>query len=194
MKQKSSISDNLKKKLQLYIYAYTSFQQTKQLGTFLLTETANDSPHPSPWYIPALAGLVVTYARPFQNNDNLGRLPKSFSSFPNDAKKKELHKNLLNYRNWVCAHTDLFNVPSIISSKTSNLFKCAFKVQDKKMKGLFLAYEQPYLNAKALPQILLLIDYQEKRAYKKATDLLMKEAKGKSYPYNKELIIGEDIP
>src|SRR5687768_16641185 len=59
---------------------------------------------------PALAaGLAVTYAKPFFQCDGVSKLPESYGLFPSGNPHAEVHRLLMDGRNWVYAHTDLTN-------------------------------------------------------------------------------------
>jgi hypothetical protein len=53
-----------------------------------------------------LTGLVVTYARPFTESRDLGRLESKWSSFPDRPDFKRHHDRLIEYRRTLLAHTD----------------------------------------------------------------------------------------
>jgi len=59
----------------------------------------------NPLYLPLLEAIVISYARPFTDNDGLGVLPKKWSSF-DDKRLDEAHKFILDYRNELVAHSD----------------------------------------------------------------------------------------
>lgn len=59
-------------------------------------------------YMSLLFGAVVSYCRPFTNNDGLGKSSKKWSQF-GDTNLTELHIELIDYRNNVVAHSDIKN-------------------------------------------------------------------------------------
>ena len=59
----------------------------------------------NPLYLPLLEAIIISYARPFTDNDGLGVLPKQWSSFE-DKNLAEAHRFILQYRNELVAHSD----------------------------------------------------------------------------------------
>jgi len=53
-----------------------------------------------------LTGLAVTYARPFLESRELGRLESKWSEFPGRADLKKKHDRLIELRKTLLAHTD----------------------------------------------------------------------------------------
>jgi hypothetical protein len=65
-------------------------------------ETAGMS---NPLYLPLLDAIIISYSRPFTDNDGLGVLQKKWSQFDNQQ-FAEAHKYILRYRNELVAQTD----------------------------------------------------------------------------------------
>jgi hypothetical protein len=63
-------------------------------------------------YTPLLNAIIICYARPFTNNKPFGPLDKKWSIFA-DTKQQDIHKDLINYRHKMIAHSD-FNVRKVI--------------------------------------------------------------------------------
>jgi hypothetical protein len=59
----------------------------------------------SPLYSPMMAGVVVTYSRPFVRSDWLGILPPDFSRC-DDGELRSTHHDLIAARHSLYAHTD----------------------------------------------------------------------------------------
>jgi hypothetical protein len=59
----------------------------------------------NPLYLPLLEAIIISYPRPFTDNDGLGVLSKQWSTFE-DEQLDEAHKFILNYRNELVAHSD----------------------------------------------------------------------------------------
>jgi len=59
-----------------------------------------------PLYGPLVAAIVVSYARPFTDNDGYGVLKKRWWQFDH-PKRKEAHELLLKARHELVAHTDI---------------------------------------------------------------------------------------
>src|SRR4051812_32291330 len=67
-------------------------------------------------HVPLIAGICVTYMKPFVKSAKLGALPPKFSKFPNGSEHKKVHEDLRNARNWFFAHRDMVNAPSLLSN------------------------------------------------------------------------------
>jgi hypothetical protein len=59
----------------------------------------------NPLYLPLLEAMIISYSRPFIDNDGLGVLSKQWSEFE-DKELKKTHHFILNYRNDLVAHSD----------------------------------------------------------------------------------------
>ena len=59
----------------------------------------------NPLYLPLLEAIIISYSRPFIDNNSLGVLPKRWFQFEN-SKFKEAHDSILKYRNELVAHSD----------------------------------------------------------------------------------------
>jgi hypothetical protein len=59
-----------------------------------------------PLYWPLMTAIVVSYSRPFTDNNGYGVLKKRWSQF-NHPKRREAHHLLLKARNELAAHTDI---------------------------------------------------------------------------------------
>lgn len=57
-------------------------------------------------YQPLLFGAVTSYARPFTNNKGFGALPAKWERFESEE-FNNLHKEIIDYRNTVAAHSDI---------------------------------------------------------------------------------------
>jgi hypothetical protein len=51
------------------------------------------------------AGIMITYARPFGENQGLGPLPSKFSKFQ-DSGLQKFHQKMIDSRNYIAAHND----------------------------------------------------------------------------------------
>src|SRR5437588_8016768 len=61
-------------------------------------------------------GIVVSYARPFGENEGLGALPNRFQIFQSDTDFARVHSLLLHARDVVAAHNNLLERKSILAS------------------------------------------------------------------------------
>src|SRR6266478_6583019 len=62
------------------------------------------------------AGVMITYARPFGENQGLGALPEKFSKFA-DSGLGRFHKKMIDARNYIAAHNDRINLNSLLSDE-----------------------------------------------------------------------------
>ena len=60
-----------------------------------------------PLYYPLLEAIVISYARPFTQNNGLGQLVKKWGGFTN-RRHKEAHEKIIRSRNELVAHSDPF--------------------------------------------------------------------------------------
>lgn len=63
-------------------------------------------PQESPLHYVTMAGIIVTYAKPFTENKGVGQLNDKFSTF-STPDLRELHNELLNSRNQLYGHQDI---------------------------------------------------------------------------------------
>ena len=102
-----------KKLLQKLVLAHTDIHSAYKTCELFLEKVAagQDSKNTvkvgldNPLYLPLLEAIIISYARPFTDNDRLGVLPKQWSSFEDDQ-LDEAHKFILKYRNELVAHSD----------------------------------------------------------------------------------------
>ncbi len=59
----------------------------------------------NPLYLPLLEAIIISYARPFTDNEGVGKLPKKWFQFDSE-RFAQAHENILKYRNDLVAHTD----------------------------------------------------------------------------------------
>ena len=59
----------------------------------------------NPLFLPMLEAIIISYSRPFTNNDGVGVLQKKWSQFEN-PQFADAHEQILQYRNELVAHTD----------------------------------------------------------------------------------------
>ena len=73
-------------------------------------------------YSPMIAGVVVTYMKPFVRADGLGILPQAFSKFT-DFVLGETHKHLEEARHNLYAHQDVQNASGFVTEDGSTPFE-----------------------------------------------------------------------
>jgi hypothetical protein len=67
-------------------------------------------------HVPLLAGVCVTYMKPFVRGDGLGPLPPAFRRFePANKKHGKVHADLGRLRHWFYAHRDMLNIPRLFA-------------------------------------------------------------------------------
>ena len=134
------------------------------------------------------AGVVVTYARPFGENQGLGALPKKFSEFKDLALQK-FHEKLINSRNYVAAHNDRINLNSLLS--TDALLEDPHKVEIEILANGTSEWitKYPYLEEPVLKRIVELCQVQENRLHEEASNIIG----GKSYDPG-TFTLGDNFP
>lgn len=87
--------------------AEQAFLEAKAMTDSLLKECPDPGSH---LYNSCIAGLAISYARPFTSSQGLGSLPAEFEKFSgikNEINIESIHKDLIILRNKIAAHVDL---------------------------------------------------------------------------------------
>lgn len=132
----------------------------------------------NPLYLPLLEAMVISYSRPFTNNDGLGVLPKQWSEFK-DKDLKEAHRFILQYRNDLVAHSDHTVRKIQIFSPKVNFGPMR---KDQKMEGPGFAISTFWIPLRRVEIFHGLFAFQGKRMIDEAMNLL------------DELYAGMDLP
>jgi hypothetical protein len=141
---------------------------------------------------PQIAGVVVTYARSFGENDGIGTLPNLFTNFA-DTEMKETHDLLINLRNKLYAHRDALD--SKLFTYHSSVLVEPYKLQIRfEENGDFACNSHaPEMYPANLPRVAQLCRLQDERAEAEIKKLLKVTTKGKKYPAG-TYTVGVDFP
>lgn len=93
--------------------AHTAFSQAVELTAYLRTSRLIPQ---DDIYAGMLAGICISYARPFGSNEEVGTLSSEFSTFTKSPKPSEyqaVHNRLLEMRNKLFGHRDMAQVVKI---------------------------------------------------------------------------------
>lgn len=77
------------------------------IGSHTSAVTGSHAGVDHPLYYPLMEAIVISYARPFVNNDRLGQLKKHWATFSN-KRFQTTHVRILAARNELVAHSDPF--------------------------------------------------------------------------------------
>ena len=144
----------------------------------------------NPLYFPLLQALVISYARPFIDNDGLGVLPKKWSKF-DDLKFSEAHKLNLKYRNELVAHNDQHIRKVQIVPQNANYVPMP---KGKKMFGHGFAIRTYGIDLQQMQIIYRLSSFQAKRLLDEVIKLFDELYKGMDLPNKQfDLRIDEGI-
>lgn len=122
----------------------------------------------NPLYLPLLQAIVISYARPFIENDGLGVLPKQWSTFEN-KEFKEAHEFILKYRNELVAHSDTSVRKIQIFSSDANFGPVP---KGKKMQGPGYALNTYWISLRQVETFYRLCGFQADRLSKEAMSML----------------------
>ena len=122
----------------------------------------------NPLYLPLLEAIIISYSRPFINNDSLGILPKRWSQFE-DKKLKEAHDSILKYRNELVAHSDNTVRTIQIFSPNANFGPMQ---KEKKMEGPGFAIRTFWIPLGRVQTFYQLCHFQGQRLVKEVMEML----------------------
>lgn len=118
-----------------------------------------------------MAGIVVTYSRPFLKNDGVGQLPATYGTFNGDSALQHIHETALSARNWVYAHRDNINSPDLAGS----IFppeKASYVRLDITPSGHSTLIFEPAIAHSEISKFRSLVQYQARRAQADVTQLV----------------------
>jgi hypothetical protein len=134
------------------------------------------------------AGIIITYARPFGENNGLGALPKKFSQF-DDSNLEKFHEKMICARNCIAGHNDRINLHLFLSEATRKEDPEKIQIEifpDGKSEWIM---KSPYLSASVLKGVVNLCRVQEERLHKESCSIIA----GKSYEA-RIFTLGIDFP
>ncbi len=118
-----------------------------------------------------MAGIVVSYVRPFIRNDGIGPLPRKYSEFEEGSPYKGIHNTMLEARHWVYAHRDNCNAPNLAGSKVSEEIVSEL-VLTLREDGYSVSINEPQISVKQLVNFRSLCSFQNNRINEEVGDLI----------------------
>ncbi len=158
-----------KRALQRLTLAQTAFRQAQALCEHM--EQMKLEPHEE-IASSMMAGIVVSYMRPFVRNDGIGHLPKNYSEFPEGSPFKNIHNTLLEARHWVYAHRDIQNAPNLGGGNVSQDIVSEVVLTLRK-DGYSVSINEPQISTKQLANFKALCSFQHNRINEEVGDLIM---------------------
>jgi len=146
----------------------------------------------TPLHVPLLAGVSVTYMKPFMRNDGLGALPPKFSEFPGARGHEKTHVDLKNCRDWYYAHRDMIKAPTLLADPGR---RDGFEdvTLHFVQSGVSFSVNEQSWSFDSILRVRNLCSYQKSRIDKEALALIETLRQGKHFPYG-DYVIGRDFP
>jgi len=158
-----------KRALQRLTLAQTAFRQAKALCEHM--EQLQLEPHQE-IASAMMAGIVVSYVRPFVRNDGIGQLPKRYSEFENGSPFEKIHNTMLEARHWVYAHRDNQNAPNLVGGDVSQDIVSEV-VLTLRRDGYSVSINEPQISPKQLVNFRALCSFQHNRINEEVGDLIV---------------------
>jgi hypothetical protein len=143
----------VKKNLRRIVFAKAAIHRAIEGCDYVIKNNLSSK---SPMYYQLVTAIFVLYARPFGDNDGMGRIPPRFAKY-DSAEKMNLHEMLVHGRNKFYAHVDANS--HLYDEKGQNpighLFRMNVIVDDMK-DGTFdlrTSIIEPELTVETIPRI-----------------------------------------
>ena len=138
-------------------------------------------------------GIVVSYARPFGENDGLGALPARFHLFPSETDLAAVHALLLQGRDVVAAHNNLLERRSVLASNVSESESARVSIIIETDGQVWWTLPIPSLPADNIRRIVELCRFQEDRIRRESDARLIAITKSDRYEAG-TYQLGADFP
>jgi hypothetical protein len=158
-----------KRALQRFTLAQTAFRQARALCEHM--EKLKLGPHEE-IASAMMAGIVVSYVRPFVRNDGIGHLPKRYSEFEKGSPFESIHKTMLEARHWVYAHRDNQNAPNLGGGNVSQDVVSEV-ILTLRRDGYSVSINEPQISAKQLVYFQALCSFQHNQINEEVGDLII---------------------
>jgi|SRR3989344_7020879 len=158
-----------KRALQRLTLAQTAFRQARALCEHM--EKLKLEPHEE-IASAMMAGIVVSYVRPFVRNDGIGHLPRRYSEFEKGSPFEKIHNTMLEARHWVYAHRDHQNAPNLGGSSVSHDVISEVIITLRR-DGYSVSINEPQISTKQLVNFQALCSFQHNRINEEVGDLIM---------------------
>ena len=156
----------LKKQIWKLEYAQWAFENAGIAARFLHEEVKD---HHGPLYYPLISAVCVLYAKPFTNNNIIGKLPGTFEKFPDEILKR-MHRVLWDSRNIFYAHQDpAATVVDPITNKRTPLCEVILHLANESIplgqaEGIHAEFGLVIIRIEMMPDVIRLCDLQRQRA------------------------------
>ncbi len=108
-------------------------------------------------------GIVVSYSRPFGENENLGTLSSTFRNF-DDPGTQHVHDGILRARDILEAHTNFRELPSFVKSASGNpADSLQVEIEIDTAGLIFWSIAPPFLEKDHIGHVIHVCQIQEKR-------------------------------
>jgi hypothetical protein len=186
-------SGNLKRVRRL-VYAQRAFKNVIAMIDFILLQ---DLSKEWQWYSVATTGFCTEYMRPFTENEGIGPLPDVYTKFE-DESLRTLHRMIEQGRNWIFAHHDMKNAPSLLPAGNIEFFnKITVRLSAGSAPGIILAQcatKPMKFPEQNLRGVIALCKFQNSRINTEVRDALKSlRIPGKPYPMG-EYVLGKTYP
>jgi len=135
-----------------------AFHEAKALAEHVADSDYDPKEH---LFSASVAGIVVSYCRPFMSGSGLGPLSAEHSEFPS-PELKSAHDLVVEARNKVTAHMDLLHVVGLHSQGTIQNHPGEILVHLTE-QGVFFESTATYLNPNRIKGVIELCDFQSAR-------------------------------
>lgn len=119
-----------------------------------------------------MAGIVVSYVRPFVRNDGIGQLPKRYSEFEKGSGFEKIHNTMIEACHWVYAHRDNQNAPNLGGGNVSQDVVSEVTLTLRR-DGYSVSINEPQISTKQLVNFLALCSFQHSRINQEVGDLII---------------------
>jgi hypothetical protein len=166
------------RKLKRLFWAEADIRSARELCQYLL----KNLPELESGYIRRAIedGIIISYARPFCENEGLGSLPQQFREFA-DARTQSFHERLLSSRDFIAAHNNLRERGSLLSAEASQVQPDKIMIEVQADGQTYWEIKAPNLEEIVLNQVCDLCRLQEQRLNDESCRALLEITVGSSY-------------
>ena len=118
-----------------------------------------------------MAGVLVTYCRPFTRSDGIGRLPAMYDQFNGDHNLQHIHDTALSARDFVYAHRDNIKSP-VLAGDAFPPEKASYLSLEITATGHAILVYEPAISFSEIPKFRALAAFQSMRARADVTQLV----------------------
>jgi hypothetical protein len=158
-----------KRALHRLTLAQTAFRQARALAEHM--QRLDLDPHHE-IASAMMAGIVVSYARPFLRSDGIGPLPRRYSEFAEGSPFAFIHQTMLDARHWVYAHRDHQNTPNLAGGHVSHNVVSEV-VLTLRRDGYSVSINEPQILPTQLSNFQALCSFQHNRINEEVGDLII---------------------